>query len=342
MRQQEELSGLRKSAIVLLSLGEQHAAEVLRRLPDDAAIRVRGEMRQVGELRTVSLHTRQHVLNQFCTAATTPSPAPPRALPSPPSHADDVPFASFQHAGADSLLDSIRDEHPQTIALVLAHLPPDKAGDVLAGLEHHKQVEVIKRIAGIERTSSQVIEQVERGLRHRLRSLMGKTIRSAGVSAVAEILNSADSSIEEEILQDLQAEAPELADQIRRVQAIFEDLLVAADHDIRQVVEQLDHDTISMALRTARRELRQKVLWNLPEDEADQIERELEEVTPAAVSDIEAAQQRVAEVVHRLIAAGEIEALDRRDRRDHAAPGAPGAESAAPPPTPTAGRKRAG
>src|SRR5204862_6142998 len=123
----------------------------------------------------------------------------------------------------------------------------------------------------------------------------------------AEILNSADRAVDDQMRHDLQAEAPDLVEQIRRVQAIFEDLLLASDHDIRQIVEQLDHDTISMALRTAREELRQKVLWNLPEDQAEQIERELREVSPAAVSDIEAAQQRVAEVVHRLDAAGESE-----------------------------------
>src|SRR5207248_9027417 len=120
-------------------------------------------------------------------------------------------------------------------------------------LEHHRTVEVIKRIAGIEQTSSQVIEQVERGLRQRLGAVIaniaGKAIRGGGggVSAVAEILNSAERAVEEQILQDLEAEAPDLADHIRRVQAIFEDLLVAADQDIRSVIEQLDHDTISMA-----------------------------------------------------------------------------------------------
>src|SRR5207248_11604318 len=117
----EGLSGLRKSAIVLLSLGEQHAAEVLRRLDEHTADAVRDEMRRVGELRRVSLHTPQYVLGQFCTAATTPP-----LLPAPLMSADDDvdgPFAGLQHAGAESLLDSIRDEHPQTIALVLAHLP---------------------------------------------------------------------------------------------------------------------------------------------------------------------------------------------------------------------------
>ncbi len=315
MRHPEELSGLRKSAIVLLSLGEQHAAEILRRLPNDASISVRAEMIRVGELRQVSLHTRQLVLGQFCTAATTPVP-PPRSETIEDDEGE-VPFASLQNAGAQTLLDSIRDEHPQTIALVVAHLPHDKAGEVLAGLDHHRKVEVIKRIAGIEQTSSEVIEQVERGMRQRLGAVMGKMLRGGrssgggGVATIAEILNSAARSVEEEILSDLDAEAPDLAEEIRRVQAIFEDLLVAADHDIRQVVEQLDHQTISMSLRTARPALRQKVLLNLPEEQADQIERELDQVTPAAVSDIEAAQQRVVEVVNRLDAAGEIEVLGR-------------------------------
>jgi flagellar motor switch protein FliG len=309
----EDLSGLRKSAIVLLSLGEQHATEVLRLLGDDAAARaVRREMARVGGLRVVSLHTRQKVLGQFCAHAaekTLPPPPPLRAVPA------STPFASLQNAGAQSLLDSIRDEHPQTIALVLAHLPHDKAGEVLAGLEHHKKVEVIKRLAGIDQTNSQVIEKVEQGLRERLSAVMGKTIRGGGISAVAEILNSADRAVEEEILHDLEVDSPDLADQIRRVQAIFEDLLVAADQDIRQVIEQLDLETIAMALRTARQDLRRKVLWNLPSEQAQQIQQELEQVTPASVSEIEAAQQRVAEVVHRLDSAGEIEVLDRAQMR---------------------------
>jgi flagellar motor switch protein FliG len=329
MRHPEDLSGMRKAAIVLLSLGEQHAAEVLCRLPDDAAEAVRSEMDRVGGLRRVSLHTRQLVLEQFCDATAEGAdgdlpPPPPLSAREDQNASDDLaaaaavtPFASIQNTGAQTLLDSIRDEHPQTIALVLAHLPPDKASDVLAGLEHHKKVEVIKRIAGIEQTSSQVIDQVERGMRERLSAVMSGTTRGGGggggggVGTIAEILNSADRAVEEEILNDLEAEEPDLADQIRRVQAIFEDLLVAADQDIRQVVEQLDRHTISLALRTARPALRQKVLLNLPQDEAEQIERELEEVAPAAVSEIEAAQQRFAEVVHRLDAAGEIEVLDQ-------------------------------
>lgn len=298
----DELSGLRRGAIVLLSLGEQHATELLRRLPAEEADQLRDEMARVGGLRSVSLRTRQRVLTDFCSASAPPEPDQP----------DGVPFESLQGAQADGLLKSIRDEHPQTIALVLSHLPADQASDVLAGLDHHKKVEVIKRIAGIEQTSTEVIDEVEQSLRQRLALMMGKTVRAGGISAVAEILNSADRTIEQEILRELDADEPDLADHIRKVQAIFEDLLIAPDHDLRSVIEQLDHETISMALRTARPELREKVLWNLTEEQAELIERESAE--PVAVSAIEAAQQRVAEVVHRLDAAGEIQVLARAIR----------------------------
>jgi flagellar motor switch protein FliG len=226
------------------------------------------------------------------------------------------PFASFHDAEAKTLLDSIRDEHPQTVALVLAHLPHAKAGEILAGLPAAKQVEVVKRIAGIEQTSSEVIEQVEQGLRQRLGHIIGRTIRSGGVSAVAEILNSADRRTEREILHSLDHDAPGLADQIRRVQSVFDDLLHAPDQDIRAIVEQLDAETIAMALRTARERLVRKVLWNLPAEEAAQIERDLQSVEPVLISEIEAAQHRVAEVVERLNTTGEISVLEKRRRRE--------------------------
>ena len=309
----EELTGLRKAAIVLLSLGRQQSAGVLRRMPDDAARDVREEMRRVGALRGVSLRTRQLVLGQFGAAA---SPHPP--LPEPIVHAEPQqppvagPFSSLQEVGTDNLLDTIRDEHPQTIALVLAHLPPGQAGEVLARFDHHKRVEVVKRIAGIEQTRSQVIEQVENSLRQRLGAIMGRTVRAGGVSAVAEILNSSDDEVEDEILSELEADSPDLAEQIRRVAAIFESLMHASDEVIQAVIEQLDHETISMSLRTARPELKRKVMWNLPQEQAQQIEREMSSMQPVAVRDIEQAQQRVAEVVHRLESAGEIELAGTR------------------------------
>src|SRR5262245_34160869 len=126
----EELTGLRKSAIVLLSLGRQHAAAVLRRLPDDAAREVKAEMRRIGALRGVSLRARQLVLGQFCAAASPNPPLPepiPAALQQAVAAPPQGPFASLQTAGAENLLNTIRDEHPQTIALVLAHLSPDRA-----------------------------------------------------------------------------------------------------------------------------------------------------------------------------------------------------------------------
>ncbi len=293
----EHLNGMRKSAIVLLALGRQQAETILQHLGEDAAANV---VREMATAQSVDPQERAATLGDFVQSCAG-------------QHVQQTttggPFASFHGAETQTLLDSIRDEHPQTIALVLAHLPPAKAGEILAGLPAAKQVEVIKRIAGIEQTSSQVIEQVEQGLRQRLGHIVGRTIRSGGVSAVAEILNSADRRTEREILHSLDSDSPALADRIRRVQGILDDLLRAPDNDIRAVLEQLDVETISRALRTARERLVRKVLWNLPPDEAARIEEDLQSAEPVLISDIEAAQHRVAEVVERLNATGEISVL---------------------------------
>ena len=302
---------VRKSALVLVAMGAEHADQLLRLLGSDAVKKV---TRDLAEARNAAPAEQAAALREFLRAAEdvsdehviAPAPASPPAQPA-------APFASLRDAETATLRDSIRDEHPQTIALVLAHLPPNKASELLAGLPSSKQVEVVKRIAGIEQISSEVIEQVERGLRQRLGSIMGRTVRSGGVSAVAEILNAADSQTERKILSTLEADSPQLAEQIRKVQVIFEDLLYARDEDVRAVLEQLDHETISLSMRTAREGLKRKVLWNLPAEEARQIDRELHSVAPVSIHDIEAAQQRVAEVVNRLEAAGEIEVSRQRD-----------------------------
>ena len=289
----EDTNGLRKSAIVLLALGRPQAEVVLRHLGDDA----QELMLEMATAQQVDAADRDDALAEFVHACSAHS----NALKAPA-----VPFSSFHEAETQSILHSIRDEHPQTIALVLAHLPREKAGEVLAGLDSAKQVEVIKRIAGIEQTSSQVIEQVERGLRERLGRIVDQTVRSGGVSAVAEILNSADRRTEREILLSLDHDAPQLADQIRKVQLIFDDLLHASDKDIRAVLDQLDLETVSLALRTARERLVEKTLSNLSREDAAHVERELQSVDAVGIGEIEAAQKRVAEVVEQLRATGEI------------------------------------
>jgi flagellar motor switch protein FliG len=304
--------GLRKAALVLLALGPERADAILRRLPREAVKQI---TRELAMARASSREERAAAMEDFLETAGVS--LQPETTPPPPPTADANAFASLQDAETQTLLESIRDEHPQTVALVLAHLPASKAGEVLAGLESSKQVEVVKRIASIEQISAGVIEQVERGLRQRLGHIMGRTIRAGGVSAVAEILNAADRQVEREILDTLENESPALAEQSRRVSAIFERLLHARDEDIRAVLEQLDHETISLSMRTAREGLRRKVLWNLPAEEARQIEQELQSVEPVRISAIEEAQQRVAEVVHRLDAAGEIDLLARATQNEH-------------------------
>ncbi len=161
-----------------------------------------------------------------------------------------------------------------------------------------------------------MIEQVEQGLRQRLSHIVGRTIRSGGVKprwlrfSIPPIVELSGT-----FLHSLDSDSPALADRIRRVQGILDELLRAPDKDIRTVLEQLDVETIALALRTARERLVRKVLWNLPPEEAARIEEDLQSAAPVLISDIEVAQHRVADVVERLNATGEISVLGQLSPR---------------------------
>jgi flagellar motor switch protein FliG len=309
----QELTGLRKAAIVLSSLDESLAAELLRRLPRDAARRLRAESRLLAATQDIGPHARHEVLEEFLTAARElpglPVPYHAPAASAPPQSPPPTRFSDLHDAAPDALLHTIRDEHPQTIALVVAHLPPEQAGELLGRLEPHRKAEVVRRLGGVERTSDAVIEQVERALRERLRAITSAHLRPRGGDQNSDVFSDAPGGEGDDFdaaYDDVDPGQRERADHVRRVAAIFEELLHAPDDDIRAVIEQLDRQTITLALRTAREELKRKVLWNMVEDVAAIITRDMASGSPVHVREIVAAQQVVAEVVFRLETAGEI------------------------------------
>ena len=163
-----------------------------------------------------------------------------------------TPFSFLQKAESENLLTFIQDEHPQTIALILAHLPAQKASEIMVGLPSQKQIEVVKRIANMEQTNPEVIKEVERGLEHRLSDIVSQTFEKAGgVDTVAEILNLADRSTEKGIMEGLEAEDPDLVEQIRRLMFVFEDILLVNDKGIQSVLKEVDNEALSLALKTA-------------------------------------------------------------------------------------------
>src|SRR5689334_1206998 len=320
----QELSGVRKSAILLLSLEQDQAAEILKRLPREAVEEV---SREIASMHEVPQEARRNVFTEFYKIAlennyvgegglayatallekSLPADDAKRMINSVKSQVQTVPFGFLQKAESENLLTFIQDEHPQTIALILAHLPSQKASEILVGLPSQKQIEVVKRVANMEQTNPEVIKEVERGLEHRLSDIVSQTFEKAGgVDTVAEILNLADRSTEKGIMEGLEAEDPDLVEQIRRLMFVFEDILLVNDKGIQAVLKEVDNEELALALKTASEELKQKIFKNMSERAAQLIAEDMQYMGPVRVSDVEAAQQKIVDVVRRLEDAGEI------------------------------------
>ena len=319
-----EMTGVRKAAVLLVTLEQDKAAEILRRLPPEAVEEVSREIASMGE---IARPLRSDILKEFYKLALANSYISEggleyaKALLRKSLSDDDskriiqqvtqqvqvTPFSFLQKAESENLLTFIQDEHPQTIALILAHLPPQKASEILVGLPSQKQIEVVKRVANMEQTNPEVIKEVEQGLAHRLSDIVSQTFEKAGgVDTVAEILNLADRSTEKGIMEGLEAEDPDLVEQIRRLMFVFEDILLVNDKGIQAVLKEVDNEELALALKTASEELKQKIFKNMSERAAQLIQEDMQYMGPVRVSDVESAQQKIVDVVRRLEDAGEI------------------------------------
>lgn len=327
----DDLDGLTKAAILLLSLDAIVAGELLKNLPPESVEQVTRELAGLGrvppiladavveEFYQVSIAA-QHMNEgglEYASALLKQSMDPKTAekvLGQIHTQVRKAPFSFLQKAESENLLTFIQEEHPQTIALIVCHLPHHKASEILGGLPPQKQVEVIKRIANMEQTNPEVIREVEKALESRLSNLLGQSMeRAGGVEAVAEILNLVDRTTEKAIMEGLESEDPELVEQIRRLMFVFEDIMMVDDKGIQSVLKEVDNDELSIALKTASEDLKNKIFGNMSERAAQLIKEDMEFMGPVRVSDVEAAQQRIVDIVRRLEDAGEIVIAGRGD-----------------------------
>jgi len=319
-----QLEGTTKSAILLLSLEAPVASEILKSLPQEMVEDVTRELAGLGRIPD---KLRQEVVEEFYGLSlgfkyqaeggldyakellknALDGKVADKILGQIQTHVTKAPFSFLQKAEAENLLTFIQDEHPQTIALIVCHLPHHKAAEILVGLPNQKQVEVIKRIANMEQTNPEVIREVERGLESRLSAMLTQSMEKAGgVSTVAEILNLADRATEKTIMEGLEAEDPDLVEEIRRLMFVFEDIRMVDGKGIQAVLREIDNDELALALKTASPELQEKIFSNMSERAASLIREDMEFMGPVRVSDVESAQQRIVDVVRRLEEAGEI------------------------------------
>ncbi len=320
----EELDGTTKCAVLLLAVGADRAGAVLKHLPPRAVEEITRELASLGRVPTelqaqvveefYGLSMASQYANEgnldYAKALLQQSLDPKsaeRMLGQIQTQVQRTPFAFLQRAESENLLTFIQDEHPQTIALIICHLPHHKAAEILGGLPMQKQVEVIKRIANMEQTNPEVIREVERGLESRLSSMLVQSMEKAGgVPTVSEILNLADRSTEKAILEGLEAEDPDLVEQIRRLMFVFEDIKQVNDKGIQAVLKEVENSELALALKTASEELKNKIFANMSERAAAMVREDMQYMGPVKVSDVEAAQQRIVDIVRRLEEAGEV------------------------------------
>ncbi len=319
-----ELDGLTKAAVLLLTLDSQIAGELLKQMTPEAVEEVTRELASLGR---VPEPLRKAVVEEFYNLSiasqyaneggleyaqvllkqSLDSKTAERVLQQIQTHVQKSPFSFLQKAESENLLTFIQDEHPQTIALIVCHLPHHKAAEILGGLPVAKQIEVIKRVANMEQTNPEVIREVEKGLESRLSAMLTQSMEKAGgVPTVAEILNLADRSTEKAIMEGLEADDPDLVEQIRRLMFVFEDIKLVDDKGIQSILKELDNDDLGLALKTASDGLQEKIFKNMSERAASMVKENMQFMGPVRVSDVEAAQQRIVDIVRRLEDSGDI------------------------------------
>ena len=217
------------------------------------------------------------------------------------------PFEFVRKTDAAQLLNFIQDEHPQTIALILSYLSPSQAALIIGALPPDRQADVTKRIAQMDRTSPEVIKEVEKVLETKLSSLVNQDYTIiGGVDSVVDILNTVDRGTEKHIMETLEIEEPELADEIRKKMFVFEDILLLDDRAIQRVLRDVDNGDLSMALKGSGEEVQEAIFKNLSKRLASMIKEDMDFMGPVRMKDVEEAQQKIVNIIRKLEDSGEI------------------------------------
>ena len=217
------------------------------------------------------------------------------------------PFDFVRRTDPAQLLNFIQGEHPQTVALILSYLEPNKAATIMSSLPHTIQADVAKRIATMDRVSPDVLREVERVLERKLSTLASEDYTSAGgIDAVVEILNNVDRGTEKTIIEALEEEDPELAEEIKKRMFVFEDIVLLDDKAIQKVMREVDNADLSKALKSVDAEVQEKIFKNMSKRAASGLREEMDFMGPVRLKDVEEAQQKIVNIIRKLEEQGEI------------------------------------
>lgn len=324
MYQATELTGKQKAAILLIALGPELSSNILKHMREDEIEKLTLE---IANQRKISQEVKDEVINEFhqmCLAKEFLSTGGidyareilEKALGSEKavliinkltSSLQIRPFDFARKTDPAQLLNFIQNEHPQTIALIMAYLQPEQAGSILSALPPDRQVDVAKRIATMDRTSPDVIKDVERILERKLSSLVTQDFTAAGgVDAIVEVLNRVDRTTERTIIENLEVQHPELAEEIKKRMFVFEDIVLLDDRSLQLVLREVDTKELALALKASSTEVAEKIYKNMSKRASEMLREEIEYMGPVRIRDVEEAQQKIVNVIRRLEESGEI------------------------------------
>ncbi|MFU0801124.1 MAG: flagellar motor switch protein FliG [Xylanivirga thermophila] len=324
VRNKGELSGREKAAILLITLGSNSASEIYKYLNEDEIEQLTLE---IANMRKVEPETKDTVLEEFydmCLAQNYIAEGGigyakevlERALGNEKavelinkltSSLQVRPFDFARKADPSQLLNFIQDEHPQTIALILAYLSPQQSAAILSALPPEKQSDVASRIALMDRTSPDVVKDVERVLEKNLSSMVTSDFTTAGgVQSVVDILLSVDRGTEKHIMETLEIKNSELAEEIKKRMFVFEDIVTLDNRSIQRFLREVDNNDLALALKGSSSDVSKVIFSNMSKRLQEMIKEDIEFMGPVRLRDVEEAQQRIVNIIRRLEDAGEI------------------------------------
>lgn len=318
------LTGRQKAAIFIASLGPELAANIYKYLKEEEIEQLTLD---IASLRKVTEEEKKYVFDDFKTMFVASDYITQGGI----DYAKEIlekalgtqkafeiinkltsslqvrPFDFIRKADPAQLVNFLQNENVQTIALVLTYLHPEQAAKILSNLPPEKQVEIAKRIAMMDRTSPEVIFEIEKVLEKQLASVVMEDFTNAGgVQAIVNILNNVDRTTEKNILEVLEMENPELADEIKRRMFVFEDIITLDNKTIQRILREVDNQDLVLALKGSSEEVKNKIFSNVSKRQAEMIQEDLQYMGPVRLRDVEEAQQKIVAIIRKLEDAGEI------------------------------------
>ena len=321
----EKLTGEQKAAILFITLGPEASSGILKRLPEKEIQKITYE---IANITSVSSEQREEILNEFLQI----NKAKDYILEGGMEYARSLlskalggakaaeilekvseatqqyrPFSIARKADANQLLNVITYENPQTIALILCYLQPEKAAQVMAQLSEDVQSEVAYRIATMSTTSPMVIKEIEKVLESKLSSVVRTEMTTlGGVQALVGILNQVDRTTEKNITEGLEREDAELADKVKSSMFVFEDILTLDVVSIQRILREVEAKELALALKGCSEEVAEAIYRNQSKRAAASLKEDMEFLGPVRLMDVEKAQQKIVAIIRRLDESGEI------------------------------------